>query len=499
MANASNKLKLLNALTEKRNYQIKGDFFEYCKEFSPVVKRTGRKIYRDDVDYFVQITHAMQALFEGTLKADNGIDIAKFLLISIPPRHGKSLTVSKFVEWLLGIDPTLRIISLSYSQDLADQFSKEIKSSIQRERDAELKVFSDVFPGIELSKDSKAAKKWKLKNSTHPYSFATGSFRTSGINGLGADVFILDDPHQGSEEAMNTKELNSKFNIYINTMLSRFEDGVGIVMHTRWSDDDMIGQISKTKVMSKKCKTISLKVATEQSDGSFKLLNEDLMTYDEYEMKKAEISDMIFNANYNQVIIDMDLALYKKYRFWEEFPEDEEYETVGVIDPSADGKDFTCSIIGRRYTNLKKFYITDVFYDDRPMTDIEPLLVEFIAKNNPEEVKFEANGAFSILANNVQVALRKKGCITEVDKFHQSKDKIKRIMVASNAMQEHVYFSHDMINNHKEAFNHFIKFKSDISSNEHDDFEDAMTLVWEKYIKTLDSEEIRVLNERFFI
>ncbi len=41
------------------------------------------------------------------------------LIITAPPRHGKSQIVSRgFPSWVLGVDPDLNVIASSYNQDL---------------------------------------------------------------------------------------------------------------------------------------------------------------------------------------------------------------------------------------------------------------------------------------------------------------------------------------------------------------------------------------------
>ena len=50
------------------------------------------------------------------------------LLISVPPRHLKSLTASvAFPAWCLGHDPSAQIICASYTQDLADKLSRDCR------------------------------------------------------------------------------------------------------------------------------------------------------------------------------------------------------------------------------------------------------------------------------------------------------------------------------------------------------------------------------------
>jgi hypothetical protein len=57
------------------------------------------------------VAHALERVARGELKR---------LIILIPPRHLKSICTSvAFPAWLLGNDPTLRIICVSYAADFA--------------------------------------------------------------------------------------------------------------------------------------------------------------------------------------------------------------------------------------------------------------------------------------------------------------------------------------------------------------------------------------------
>ena len=50
------------------------------------------------------------------------------LLVSLPPRHPKSLLASvAFPAWCLGHDPSAQILCVSYAQDLADKLSRDCR------------------------------------------------------------------------------------------------------------------------------------------------------------------------------------------------------------------------------------------------------------------------------------------------------------------------------------------------------------------------------------
>ena len=50
------------------------------------------------------------------------------LIVSLPPRHLKSLLASvTFPAWCLGHDPSAQILCVSYAQDLADKLSRDCR------------------------------------------------------------------------------------------------------------------------------------------------------------------------------------------------------------------------------------------------------------------------------------------------------------------------------------------------------------------------------------
>jgi|SRR5579863_317421 len=67
-----------------------------------------------------------QALARALERVANG-EIRR-LLIAIPPRHGKSLFASvAFPAWILGRDPTRKIICASYGDQLSKDFSNRFR------------------------------------------------------------------------------------------------------------------------------------------------------------------------------------------------------------------------------------------------------------------------------------------------------------------------------------------------------------------------------------
>ena len=76
---------------------------------------------------------------------------ARRLLITQPPRSLKSICTSvAYVAWLLGHDPTLKIICVSYSQDLALELSRQFRMVVESE------WYQELFPKMRLKKSAGA-------------------------------------------------------------------------------------------------------------------------------------------------------------------------------------------------------------------------------------------------------------------------------------------------------------------------------------------------------
>ena len=68
------------------------------------------------------------------------------LIINVPPRSMKSITASiGFTAWLLGHDPTKRIICASYADDLARKLSIETRTVMDSP------WYQELFPATRLA------------------------------------------------------------------------------------------------------------------------------------------------------------------------------------------------------------------------------------------------------------------------------------------------------------------------------------------------------------
>jgi len=166
------------------------------------------------------------------------------LMITMPPRHGKSMLASEFFPaWYLGRNPDHYVVTATYAQELADDFGRKVKNQIE---DAAYKA---IFPGVGLADDSKSAKRFHVEGLAggieHGLS-QRGAFYAVGVGGpltgRGAHLLLIDDPVKNREDAESEKVRKKTKEWYTSTAYTRLMPGGRIiVIQTRWHEDDLSG------------------------------------------------------------------------------------------------------------------------------------------------------------------------------------------------------------------------------------------------------------------
>lgn len=155
------------------------------------------------------------------------------IIITMPPRHLKSRTVSEtFPSWFMAKDPTRHVIATSYSADLGVKFGAKNKEKFES-------LGKDFF-GVELSTETKSKSPWETSLGARFLGTGIGG----SVTGFGADLLIIDDPFKNRQEADSALIRQNVWNEWEDTLKTRLQ-GVKmvIVIHTRWHDDDLIGRL----------------------------------------------------------------------------------------------------------------------------------------------------------------------------------------------------------------------------------------------------------------
>lgn len=366
-----------------------------------------------------------------------------------------------FVEWSLGHDHRIKIMTGSYNDTLSTVFAKGVRNSIQEIHvDDERPVYSDIFPDTRIKAGDGAMNMWSLEDGYNNY-LATSPKGTA--TGFGADYIIIDDLIKNAEEAHNESVLEGHWLWFTNTMLSRLEEGGKIiVVMTRWATNDFAGRI----LAHFGDKVEHINIPAVQPDGS--MLCEEILSKESCEEKKRAMGIDIWSANYQQEPIDIKGRLYSGFKTYDgELPRFKQIRAY--VDTADTGADFLAGYAyGVTYQN--EAYILDTIYTQKPMEYTEPATAEMLFRNNVNVARIESNNGGRGFARNVKRILEEDYQTNKVivQWFTQSKNKVSRILSNATWVMEHIYFPAGWQNRWTELAEHLTKYQR-TGKNAHDD------------------------------
>ncbi|MEW5857400.1 MAG: phage terminase large subunit [Cyanobacteriota bacterium] len=150
----------------------------------------------------------------------------KRVLISMPPRHGKSQLATKiFPAYFLYRYPDKWVGVSSYAAELSYTFSRAARECYQDS-------------GGKLREDASAVKHWETVEGGGLWAAGVGG----PITGKGFSLGIIDDPLKNQEEAFSDTIRTKQQDWYGSTFYTRPEaDGAIVVIQTRWHENDLTG------------------------------------------------------------------------------------------------------------------------------------------------------------------------------------------------------------------------------------------------------------------
>ena len=291
-------LDLIMELEEAKEKEAsRSDFLTFVKKMWPAF--IGGRHHKVMADAFERVAN-------GELKR---------LIINMPPRHTKSEFASfLFPAWFLGRYPEKKIIQTAHTAELAVGFGRKVRNLISQED------FQSVFPGIELSSDSKAAGRWNTNRRGDYFAIGVGG----AVTGKGADVLIIDDPHSEQEAALgayNPEVYEKVYEWYTSGPRQRLQPGGAIIIvMTRWSTRDLTGKIIKSVTQKEGVddwEVIELPAIMPSGDP----LWPEFWPLDQLESLKAELPVAKWSAQYQQDPTSEEGALIKR-EWWREWEKD---------------------------------------------------------------------------------------------------------------------------------------------------------------------------------
>lgn len=348
------------------------------------------------------------------------------LIINIPPRYLKSICINvAWPAWLLGQDPTRRIMSASYSQVLSNKHSQDCRLILNSQ------WYQEIFPWTKIVKGENLKSKFVTTKRGFRFSTSTGGTAT----GEGGDILIVDDPQ-------NPNKINSKryrentIEWFEQTFISRLNNkktGAIVIIMQRLHEDDLCGYLLKNK--ASQWNLLKLPAIYEQ-ETIFKGLYEKIIpagsvlhqqreNIDDLNKLKLELGEHYFAAQYNQSPAPSSGSMFKR-KWLRYFSKNEQIKFDQIIQSwdSAikikEEHDYSVGItIG---INNQGIYLLDIFRDKLEYPQLLIAVKEFALKWQPQFVLIEDRASGQSLIQSLKNEL-----FVKVIGVKDNNDKITRI------------------------------------------------------------------------
>jgi predicted phage terminase large subunit-like protein len=329
-------------------------------------------------DHLVYIRQHLDQITAGTLKR---------LIITVPPRHGKSeMGTIRYPVFRLEQDRTQRIVIAAYSQTLANTFSRKARRFAQER--------------MALATDRKAVDQWETVD-------GSGGLRAvgvgGGITGLGANLICIDDPVKSREEAESQTYRDRCFDWFRDDLYTRLEPGGSIILTmTRWHEDDLAGRILGSED-GPNWTVINLPAIAEEDDALGRDVGEALCParYDleALQDRRRVMGEYGFNALFQQHPSPPTGGLFKR-SWWQFYREAPKFERViaswDLTFKDGPKNDFVVGlVIGQRGAD---FYVIDCIRERMAITETLPAILNTVNRYKPvvTVVEDKANGPAAI-------------------------------------------------------------------------------------------------------
>jgi predicted phage terminase large subunit-like protein len=248
----------------------------------------------------------------------------RFLILCMPPRHGKSEQVSRrFPAWYIGRHPSESVIVSTYSDTFAEDFGGEVRSIMQSA------PYKQIFPNVKLKRGGTA--KDRLETTDEGKLFFVG--RGGGLTGRGGHVLICDDLIKDDKEANSAAIRNQAWSWLTKVaMTRRMGKKLVIMTFTRWHSDDPIGRLTDPEnpcynaKLAGRIKIINLAAIAEEDDPLGRAIGEPLWPDgpDQFDLdflhEQQDLDPLGFAALYQQrpSLLDGDLFKRENVRYYED-------------------------------------------------------------------------------------------------------------------------------------------------------------------------------------
>ena len=412
--------------------------------------------------------HHIRILADKLEKVERGE--IKRLIVTMPPRHCKSLLCSQlFPAWYLGRNASKQIICATYSDELSRDFGRKVRNILNTQE------YQAIF-NTKLAEDSAAINKFN----TTKEGVYIGTGVGGSITGRGADLFLIDDPIKGREEADSEVMRKKLWEWYISVARTRLMPGGAIVViQTRWHKDDLVGKLLKDK--SEDWEVLNMPAINEEEEP----LWPQMWSLEELLKTKNAIGGREWSCLYQGVPADPENQVFHQdmIRYYDAVPPGD-MPIVMTVDPAFKQKktsDYSCIMICGK--DKGRTYVLDYVNKKLLPNDLISEILRLYNKWKPHYVGIEAFAAQSVIGFYLQEKMVTEGVQFSWQEIRQKGDKITKIK------RLEPYFRNGQIlikREHSDLEAQLLEFPQ----GDHDDIIDALQMSFEfRLVPVLKSDQ----------
>ena len=320
------------------------------------------------------------------------------------PTHNSEMSSYMFPAWFLGLYPDKKIMQASHKAELAVGFGRKVRNLVSSEE------YHEVFPNVGLRADSKAAGRWNTSQGGSYYATGVGA----GLAGFGADICIIDDPHDEQEaiQAAHNPEIFAKaWDWYQTGPRQRLQPGGAIIIiATRWSKQDLIGKVTQAMIEKEgadKWEVIELPAILPSGKSYWP----EFWPIEELLSTKANIQPVRWNAQYMSNPTGEEGAIVKRewWKRWTrpKFPECEyviqSWDTAFRATTRSNYSVCTTLGVFRDDEGIANILVLDVWRDRVEFPDLKKKAIELYQDHRPDACIIEAKANGDALINEMRM------------------------------------------------------------------------------------------------
>jgi predicted phage terminase large subunit-like protein len=372
--------------------------------------------------YIDALTYRLERVRQGEIKR---------LIVNMPPRSLKSMTASvAFPAFVLGHDPTQRIICASYSGELAHKLSNDFRAVVASP------WYQSLFPDTRIGRYKDSETEIELTRRGSRLATSTGGTLT----GRGGNLIIIDDPLKPGDALSETKRRAAN-DWFLNTVLSRLDDkrvGAIVIVMQRIHMDDLTGFVTQSDewttlslpAIAEACETIALSAGRSYVRQPGEVLAPKREPREVLEQLRSQLGSDLFSAQYQQAPVPPGGNMIKRnwIRRYAQVPPTtrggfvlQSWDTASKGGPDNDWSVCTTWL----YPDDCEFYLMDVWRGRVDYPALKAKVIELAQRWSATQVLVEETGtAVGLLAE-----LRSK--VRGIKGIRPEKDKQTRMSIAS--------------------------------------------------------------------